>query len=108
MECIWVPATRKGYGIAYQFQMKAVIYEKFAALPQMQLFAYPVLVLSLDWGALGIRRLSVVHGKAQMWPPSLGPFARKSACVVLVLIYRDSLWLPQVIVIVYVRIPLEA
>lgn len=40
MECIWVPGTRKGYGIAYQFQMNAVIYEKFGAVLQMQHFTY--------------------------------------------------------------------
>lgn len=40
MECIWVPATRKGYGIAYRIQMKALIYEKFGALLQMQYFVY--------------------------------------------------------------------
>lgn len=37
--------TRKGYGIAYQFQMKAVIYEKFGAVLQMRYFVYYTLSL---------------------------------------------------------------
>lgn len=40
MECIWVPGTRIGYTIAYRFQMKAVIYEKFGAVLQMKYFVY--------------------------------------------------------------------
>lgn len=40
MECIWVPGTRKGYSIAYEFQMKALIYEKFGAVLQVQYFVY--------------------------------------------------------------------
>lgn len=40
MECIWVPGTRKGYSIANQFQMKALIYEKFGAVLQMLYFVY--------------------------------------------------------------------